>query len=118
MTLVELEVAVADATKGTNLLEKSGYHKSKYNRRLKWIALTGSAAAEDTEVIIKYGSVEMGRMTNVKTGLVIAKEDMRPHSSLMYCPYNEDMSVEVSTPPGTNPIKLFCDIQEIPGKTY
>lgn len=112
MTLVDLTIAVADATKGTNLLDKSGYSKSKWSRRIVHIAYVGSAAADDSELILKYGSTEMGRIRNSKTGLVVVNEDMRPHSSVAVCPASDDLGVSVSVAPATNPVKLIVDIQE------
>lgn len=113
MTLVDLTIAVADATKGTNLLAKSGYSKSRFMRRIVHIAYTGSAAADDSELILKYGSTEVGRIRNSKTGLVVVNEDMRPHSSIMVCNASDELSIEVGIAPGTNPVKLIVDIQEV-----
>lgn len=114
MTIVDLTIAVADATKGTNLLAKSGYHKSSFNRKIRAIGFTGSAAADDAELIIKYGSADMGRVRNRKTGLVIVhSDDMLIHSSGLVCKPEEDLSVEVSVAPTTNPIKLIVDIAEV-----
>lgn len=114
MTLVDLTITVADATKGTNLLAKSGYHKSKHWRRIKALAIHGSAAADDCEFMLKYGSEDMGKIRNTKTGLVVVQaDDMRTHSSLLSCPPDEDLSIEVVIAPGTNPIKLIADIQEL-----
>lgn len=112
--LVELIVAVADATEEKDLL--AGFKwasESKYNRRIVGAALVGSAAVGDTRIGLYYGTQKIGQIVNNNTGLTLDfSSDLRTHSSQLVCPPAEALQAIVEDPPATNPIKLFLDVQE------
>ena len=71
MVLVELEIAVADATENTDLLLNSKWaSESKVRRRIVAAALTGSAAVSDTILEFSAGGLLFSRLENSNVGLV------------------------------------------------
>lgn len=115
MTIVHETITVANAAKGSNLANGKFWETSNFNRQITAIALTGSAAADDTQLSIFYGTTKIGEIRNSSTGLAVdVDKDLVPHNSQLFCPRGAKMSIVVDTAPVTNPIKLLLVIAELP----
>lgn len=117
MTVFQREIAVADAPAKKDLLsnDKSWVNKP-VPRRVVAFGLTGSAAADDTQLDLYYGSEKMAEIINHRTGVAFdTDQDLLPCPSAAYCGAGEDISLIVVDAPATNPIKLVLVIEELPG---
>ncbi len=115
MTIIEREVAVADAGENVNLLKDVTWVNKKVKKRVVACGLVGSAAADDTRLGLVYGSVKMGEILNNATGVELnTDEDLRPCPSSMVAGPNEDIALIVEDAPATNPIKFILVIEELP----
>lgn len=114
MTLVHETIPIASAVKNTNLAAGKFWESAAWNRAITAIALTGSAAADDTQLSIFYGTTKIGEVRNSSTGLAVdTDKDLIPHNSNLVCRRGDKISVVVDTAPQTNPIKLVMVISEV-----
>ena len=115
MTVFQREIAVASAAAKTDLLagDKSWVNKP-VKKRVIAFGLTGSAAADDTQIDLFYGSEKMAELLNHRTGVAFdTDQDLVPCPSNAYCSADQDIAAVVVDPPGTNPIKLVLVIEEL-----
>ena len=108
--LVQGSTAAATAVIGFDLMDSApkGMTQVSYPRRLIAAGISGSAAALDTEVSIKIGNEEVGRLFNSATGAVIANQAMFRVGAAV--PPNTPVILEVIDAPATNPINFAIDI--------
>jgi len=94
---------------GYNLLTNSPHRQSSRSRRLRSIALAGSAAAGDTEVQVLINTTEVARKFNTATGF-----PTRDHLASINraVPANAEVSVTVVDAPATNPINLLLEFDD------
>jgi len=108
MALAEISVAAAVAVVGYNLLQNSPHRQSRRPRRLRSIALCGSAAAGDTEIQVLIGTTEVARKFNTTTGFPTGDHFVRVGRSV---PPGEEVHAIVTDAPATNPINLIVDFE-------
>lgn len=114
MVLVHDTIPIASATKNTNLAAGKFWESSNWQRMITAIALTGSAAVDDTQLSIYYGTTKIGELRNSSTGLAVdVDKDLIPHNSQLVCARGDKISIMVDTAPVTNPIKLMIVISEV-----
>lgn len=114
MTIVHETYTVAQASKNANLAAGKFWESGTTFRQITGIALTGSTAADDTQISVYYGTTKMMEFRNSATGLAVdTDKDLVPHNSTLACPPNAKISVMVDTAPNTNPIKLMLVIAEL-----
>jgi hypothetical protein len=101
----EHSVAAATAVVGYNLIQDEWYEELGFGREIVGFALTGSAAAGDTEVKIKIGTQDFGSIFNSATGLP-DMDDVKPTGRI---PVGSGVPIrlEVVDAPATNPINLL-----------
>lgn len=97
----EISVAAAVAVVDYNLLSNSKYRQLGHNRRIRGLAVCGSAAAGDTIVALYVGRNEVGRFYNLATGFP-TRDHMRSINHAV--PGNAEVSLIVVDAPATNPL--------------
>ena len=102
--VVEVSVAAATATVDYDLLRNTKYKQSQMARRLRGVALKGSAAAGDTKVAAYVGTDEKGTVYNTGTGFP-DRDDVKPIDVIV--PAGAELAVYVTDAPSTNPINLM-----------
>lgn len=103
----EISIAAATAVLAYDMMStKPEYAQAPYNRILLAAGLKGSAAGGDSEVAIKVGRKEEGRIFNSGTGFP-NKDDMKRLN--VRVPANAIVTVPVTDAPGTNPLNLALD---------
>lgn len=106
MSAVEVSVAAAVAVVDFNLLANSPHRQSSQMRRLRAVALTGSAAAGDTRVAISVNQKEIGAIFNTTTGFP-TRDHLKGIGENI--PGNAEISAIVTDAPATNPINLLLE---------
>lgn len=108
--LVQGVTAAATAVIGFDLMDSApkGMSQTSTTRRLIAAGISGSAAALDTEVSIKIGNEEVGRLFNTATGAVIANQAMFRVGATI--PPNTPLILEVIDSPSTNPLSFALDV--------
>lgn len=109
MSSVEVSVAAATAVLGYNLLQNSPHRQSTRPRRLRAIALAGSAAAGDSEVQILINTTEVARKFNSATGF-----PTRDHlvAVNVRVPAGSEVAAIVVDAPATNPLNLLLEFDD------
>lgn len=107
--IVQVSIAAAIAILGYDLLTGEPGRSSSRPRTLVAAGLTGSAAALDSKISLKVGSLEVGRMFNSNTGA--------PNKDAMFrvgvlVPAGEEVHGEVTDAPVTNPLNLALDFAD------
>lgn len=111
MATIEVSVAAATAVVGYNLLtNKPEVASSNVPRALTGAALAGSAAAQDTEVSLRVGMVEIARLLNQVTG-GFTKDHLRTLDA--YIPPGMPISAIVLDAAATNPIQLSLELEDL-----
>jgi len=113
MAVFTASVAAATAVVGFDLLtDQPQLRQSGSNRTLESVALTGSAAAGDTEVSVRIGNVEVARMFNTATGFP-TQDASKVDVGGAFIPAGEPLSAIVLDAPATNPINIQSDVTEL-----
>lgn len=113
MAVYTASVAAATAVVGYDLFtNQPQVRQSGSNRLLESVALTGSAAAGDTEVSFRVGNVEVARLFNSATGFP-TQDAARVNLGGALIPAGEPLSAIVLDAPTTNPINAQVDITEL-----
>jgi len=113
MTIKIISVAAATAVAGYNLMTNSPeLITSGGNRLIENVALTGSAAAGDTEVSIRIASTEIARIFNTATGFP-TQDASKIDLGGALVPAGEPVSAIILDAPATNPINLQIDLTEL-----
>lgn len=103
MSVEERSIAAATAVVGNNLMQNSDQRQSGHNRRITHVALAGSAAAGDTIILLKVGSLPVARIYNKATGFPTDAHRVPVGS---HVPANSEVGAEVLDAPVTNPINI------------
>lgn len=106
MPVVEVSVAAATAVLDFNLLGNSQHRQSSRARRLRSVALKGSAAAGDTRVSISVNQREIASIFNSGTGFP-NRDDLKAVGEAI--PTNAEISAIIQDAPATNPINLMLE---------
>lgn len=87
---------------------------SRRLRAIRFVGLTGSAAAGDMEVELFVGNMRVGNIVNTKTGLgTLADEDLMPVGRSVLCPAGTRIHCFTKTVSGTNPAQLVLVTDEL-----
>lgn len=108
MSNIIVEVAAATAVVGYDLCVGKRNASREYPRTIVGIGLAGSAAAGDTEVMLKIGGEETDTQRNTRTGLNIDRDDLI--AKRIPVEANEQIQVVVTDAPVTNPVLLQVEI--------
>lgn len=108
MAVVEVSVAAATAVVGFNLLSNSTYRQSQRSRVIRAVALTGSAAAGDTQIRILVNNHEVATVFNSGTGFPNRDALKRVGARV---PAGSEIAALVVDAPATNPINLQLDLE-------
>lgn len=104
----EVSIAAATAVLGYDLAQNQPWKTAGRPRRLRGMALTGSAAAGDAAVRVLVGMAEVARKYNTTTGFP-TRDHLVPVDALV--PGGVPITVEVIDAPLTNPLNLLLDIE-------
>jgi hypothetical protein len=108
MAIEYVSIAAASATVDSDLLSDAVFQSATRGRQLVAAALTGSAAAGDTEVRLAVGSVQVGKLFNSGTGFPDNQQLFNVGAGV---PSNTSLHAYVVDAPATNPINLVLDIR-------
>lgn len=100
-----VSIAAADAVVKTDLVADARLKQARKARKLMYFALTGSAAAGDTEVELEVDGESKGTFINTDTGMPDGMVDLIPCDIPMKA--NQEFSVRVIDAPTTNPLNLI-----------
>jgi hypothetical protein len=108
-------VAAASAPAKADLLKDMAWANKQAPKRVVAAGFTGSAAADDTQLDLFYGSEKVAELLNSRTGVAFDTDaDLIPCPSALFCPAADKISLVVVDPPTTNPIKVVLVIEELP----
>lgn len=108
------ESAAADYAAGSDWLDGKQIQKSRRLRALRFIGLTGSAAAGDMEVEVFIGDHRIGSFVNTGTGVAPqANRDLIPAGRSILCPPGTCIHAFTVTASGTNPAALTVVTDEL-----
>lgn len=108
------ESAAAEYAAGSDWLDGKQAAVSRRARAIRFLGLTGSAAAGDMEVEVFVGNLRVGNIVNTKTGLAcLANEDLDPVGRSVLCPAGTRIHVFTKTASGTNPAQLVMVTDEM-----
>ena len=108
MALEYVSIAAASATVDTDLLSDAVFQSASRGRQLIAAALTGSAAAGDSEVRLAVGSVQVGKLFNSNTAFPDNNDLFGVGAGV---PPNTALHAYVVDAPATNPINMVLDIR-------
>lgn len=115
MPLEVASVAAATAVVGYDLLTNyPAMRQSGAPRTLDEAALTGSAAAGDTEISLRIGNVQVVRIFNTATGFP-TQDASKIQLPGYFIPAGEPLSAIVLDAPTSNPINLQLGTTELIG---
>lgn len=106
MPAVEVSVAAATAVVDYNLLGNSPHRQSSAPRRLRAVALCGSAAAGDTRIAVSVNQREIAAIFNSTTGFP-TRDHLKGVGENI--PPNAEISAIVTDAPATNPLNLLLE---------
>lgn len=113
MAVFTASVAAATAVVGFDLLtNQAQLRQSGGNRTLESVALTGSAAAGDSEVSIRIGNTEVARLFNSATGFP-TQDAAKVDVGGAFIPAGEPLQALVLDAPATNPLNVQMDVTEL-----
>jgi len=101
-----VSVAAATAVVGYDLFQNEVWNVSDRPRRLRGIAVAGSAAAGDAAIDLYIGRYYVGRFYNLATGFPNIADHMIPLKGNLV-PAGSKISCVVADAPGTNPINII-----------
>jgi len=102
--LINISIAAASATAGTDLFKDERNNVSSRPRVVTGIAVAGSAAALDAKVSLYIERTYVGSFYNTATGSW-NRDEIVPLGN-RYVPPGAKISCIVDTAPGTNPINI------------
>lgn len=102
-----VSIAAATAVVGYDLISDADWQQQPYARRIAAIAVTGSAAAADTEIEIFIGPVRIGVMKNTNTGYP-TDDDFVGCNELV--PAGAKIQAKVVDAPASNPIVVLMAV--------
>lgn len=105
------KVAQATAVVGYDLMTGSKAQQTSYNRVLRGIGLTGSAAIGDCDCEFYIETVFVGHIYNTKL-LVGNKDDIIPQNNL-FIPAGALLHAYAKTQPTTNAVFMLTDTEKI-----
>lgn len=109
--IAAFSIAAATAVLGYDLMSANVNQVSGKKRRIRSMALTGSAAAGDTKVDIYIDAVKIGELYNTATGFP-NRDDYQPLGGA-FVPPGAKISVIVTDAPASNPINGYMEIDEV-----
>jgi len=104
--VAEVSIAAATAVLDFNLLANNQHRQSNRTRRLRSVALRGSAAAGDTKVSISVNQTEIASIYNSGTGFP-NRDDLKGVGESI--PPQSEISAVITDAPATNPINLMLE---------
>lgn len=102
----QVSVAAATAVVGYDLFRDQTWRVSSKARRLRGMAVAGSAAALDTTVDLYIDQYHVGKFYNSATGAPIIDQHMVPLKGNLV-PAGATIACIVSDAPATNPINVI-----------
>ncbi len=113
MVVITESVAAATAVVGSDLLtNEPQLRQSGSDRVARSVALTGSAAAGDTEVSLRIANVEIAKLPNTATGFP-TQDASKVDLGDAFIPAGAPLSAIVLDAPATNPINIQLDVEEL-----
>lgn len=107
------EAAAATYAADEDWLDGKQAAVSRRLRALRFIGLTGSAAAGDMEVELFVGNMRVGNLTNSATGLGCKDENLIPVGRSVLCPPGTRIHCFTKTASGTNAAQLVLVTDEL-----
>jgi len=107
--LYVISVAAANAPVGTDLIAGQTWRISNRPRVVRRVALTGSAAAGDTEVELFVGNLRVGVFYSSALG---APQNLRDTFMVAHLvPAGSPLVANVATAPATNPLFFLLELE-------
>lgn len=101
----QVSVAAATAVLGYDLFANQTWRVSGRDRRLRGMAVTGSAAAGDSAVDLFIDQYHVGRFYNTATGFPDMSRDLQPLRGNLV-PRGSTVAAIVADAPATNPLNV------------